>query len=674
VSGPSGHEPPPRESPGLLARILAVPLVPFVAAWEVAGAIARGIGPALRWILKVAEIALRAFFTGLRIVAEQLWRVVTWPLRILGRGIVWVAGHLARLVLPIAVRSWIIVRAVVKAFLEALRVLGARIVVPLRLLARAAYALAIRIGLLLRELARVAWLALRAIGARILPPLRFVLRTFVSIVRRLFLVLRALASAVLRAARAVARFMRAWLLAPIGRAVTAVVSAAWWLLRQVGSAVRRAALVALLYLLPLGRAIWKWLLVPLGRGLRVVIWAARWLVHQVAFVFRLAARTVRAAVVLALSALAWVFRPVVLAWRWATAAVAAATRVAISIVRSSLRTARVAVLLAVYDSRNLVRKALGRPALPPPDLTSPTRKRRRPALRRPGHRRKPTQSDEPVWLARTAPEGAGPRSIPAARTSRRGWAWVGFLAIVLTLVVVLMGSIRGNQPVAGHVIAPPQSVTDTCPLLQPGGPTSTNGEVACGTMSVKRPDVTLVCAQQTQLASPWNFVGRNATTGNVEKGPSLSFAGNSCRLESPPEQMAEISTTLSAGDVVLIVDFVLSGHGNFEVGLAARCSDNECVNVEADTSGFVWMAERTGNTWTNRATGTHEPFPTDVNRLVMWVGAGTEVGWLNGKVIDSVSVQTGKPVGYASFFISTADNYNPAPVVVDVRQFVVAGL
>jgi hypothetical protein len=98
------------------------------------------------------------------------------------------------------------------------------------------------------------------------------------------------------------------------------------------------------------------------------------------------------------------------------------------------------------------------------------------------------------------------------------------------------------------------------------------------------------------------------------------------------------------------------------------------VNVEADTLGSVWMAEYTGNTWTNRATGTHGPFSTDVNRLVMWVGAGTEVGWLNGKVIDSVSVHTGKPAGYASFFISTADNYNPAPVVVDVRQLVIAGL
>jgi hypothetical protein len=138
--------------------------------------------------------------------------------------------------------------------------------------------------------------------------------------------------------------------------------------------------------------------------------------------------------------------------------------------------------------------------------------------------------------------------------------------------------------------------------------------------------------------------------------------------------MAEISTGLSAGDVVLIVDFVLTGHGNFEVGLAARCSSNECVNVEADTSGSVWMAERSGNTWTNRATGTHEPFPADVNRLVMWVGANTEMGWLNGKVIDSVSVKTGTPAGDASFFISTADNYNPAPVVVDVRQFVITGL
>jgi len=357
------------------------------------------------------------------------------------------------------------------------------------------------------------------------------------------------------------------------------------------------------------------------------------------------------------------------------AAVVAATSVAISVVRSSLRTARVAVLLAVHDSRNLVRKALGRPALPPPDFSIPARKRRRPAQRKSAHSHPPSESDEPLWLARTAPEGGGHVPNPAARTGRRGWAWAGFIAIVVTLVVVLMGSMRGgNPPVASHVIAPPQNVTSSCPLLLPGGPTSTNGEVACGTLSVQHPDVVLVCDQLSQLSAPWNFVGRNATTGNIQKGPSLTLVGNSCRLESPPEQQAEISTALSAGDVVLIVDFVLTGHGNFEVGLAARCSSNECVNVEADTSGSVWMAERSGNTWTNRATGTHEPFPADVNRLVMWVGANTEMGWLNGKVIDSVSVKTGTPAGDASFFISTADNYNPAPVVVDVRQFVITGL
>jgi hypothetical protein len=682
MSGRRDQEPPSRGSPGLLARILAVPLVPFVAAWEMAVAIVHGIGPAVRWIFKVLGIALRALFTGVRIVAETLWRLVTWPFRLLGRGIAWVARQLARALLPIAARAWIIVRTLLKAFLEALRVLGERVVVPLRLLARAAYALAIRIGLLVRELARLAWLALRAIWARILPPLRFALRTFVSLVRRLFLVLRELVS-VLRAARAVGRFVQAWLLVPIGRAITAVVSAAWWLLRQLGSALQRAAFVALIYLLPVGRAIWTWLLAPLGRGLMAVISAARWLLRQVGFLLRLAARTVRAAVVLALSALAWVFRPVVLAWRWATAAVAAAARVAISIVRSSLRTARVAVLLAVHDSRNLVRKALGRPALPPPDLSAPTRKRGRPAQRKPAKSRHRPESneaaqsrhlaelDEAVWLARTAPES----SRRAASPARRGWAWAGLIAIVVTLVVVLMGSMRGgNQPVTGQVIAPPQNVSDTCPVLLPGGPIATNGEAACGTLSVQHPHVVLVCAEQSRLPAPWNFVGRNASTGNVEKGPSLSFVGNSCRLESPPEQQAEISTALSAGDVVLIVDFALNGHGNFEVGLAARCSSTECVNVEADTLGSMWMAERNGSTWTNHATGTHEPFPADVNRLVMWVGANTEVGWLNGKVIDSVSVRTGMPAGDASFFVSTADNYNPAPVVVDVQQFVIASL
>jgi hypothetical protein len=676
MSRSSGQEPPSRESPGLLARILAVPLVPFVAAWEMADAIVHGIGPVIRWILEVAGNGLRALFTGIRIVAETLWRLVTWPLRLLGRGIAWAAGQLARALLPIVVRAWNIVRELLKAFLKALRVLGERIVMPLRLLARAAYALAIRIGLLLREFARLAWLVLRAIGARILPPLRFALRTLVSLARRLFLILRALMSVVLRALKAAGRFVQAWLLAPIGRAVMAVVRAARWLLRQIGSALQTAADVALDYLVPVGRAIRTWLLAPLGHGLMAVISAARWLLRQVAFLLRLAARTVRAAVVLALSALAWVFRPVVLAWRWAAGAVASATGFAIAIVRSSLHTARVAVLLAVHDARNLVRKARGRPALPPPDLSPPTRKPHRPAQRGSAHPRHPSQSGETLWAARSAPEGGGHVGVPATRKVHRGWAWAGLAAIVLTLVVLIMGSMRGNQQVASShsVIAPPQNVLDSCPLLLPGGPIYTSSDVACGSLSVRRPEAALVCAQQSQLSAPWSFVGRNATTGNVEKGPSLTFVGNSCRLESPPEQQAEISTAENAGDVVLIVDFVLTGHGNFEVGLAARCSSSGCVNVEADTSGSVWMAERKGSTWTNHATGTHGPFPANLNRLVMWVGANTEVGWLNGKVIDSVSVQTGKPAGYAAFFVSTADNYNPAPVVVDVRQFVIAGL
>ena len=144
---PDEPEPPGRDEdePGTLARVLSIPLLPFVFAWDLIRlTVTRGLpalGRVLAWPFRAGWAVLRGIGVGLGIGVRAVARVLAWPLRIGWRGM----------------------RGVGVRLLVGLRVLGRSVAVVLRLLGRG-----------LAWPFRIAWVGLRAFGVRLAIGLRAV--------------------------------------------------------------------------------------------------------------------------------------------------------------------------------------------------------------------------------------------------------------------------------------------------------------------------------------------------------------------------------------------------------------------------------------------------------------------------------------------------------------------
>jgi SAM-dependent methyltransferase len=205
------------EELGRVGRILAIPLVPFVALWEAAKAGARGISSGARWLRSAGASVGR--FVG-RLVSAAARSVIS-PFRA-GYRIVIRLGRCARAALA---RGWAAARAAAGAIARPVAA-GARAVVqPVRALWRG-----------LASLARRASVALRAAASAVAMPVRNAARAVVAIVKRWLVAVRAFA-------KGVAAGLRAG-----GRAVVALV-------RRVGVALRAAARAVAMPVRNAGRAL-----------------------------------------------------------------------------------------------------------------------------------------------------------------------------------------------------------------------------------------------------------------------------------------------------------------------------------------------------------------------------------------------------------------------------------
>ena len=260
----------------------------------------------------------------------------------------------------------------------------------------------------------------------------------------------------------------------------------------------------------------------------------------------------------------------------------------------------------------------------------------------------------------------------------------GGLAAVSVVVVLLAGagwlmSVGKHQLVKAPIPPPgpsaiplPLEVSSTCPLLQPGGPISVSVGDACTSLHVQRPYLDVDCRRLQHLPDLAKFVSLDATSGNFAEGASLTFTDNGCRLTAPANREGQVATQQAPPvDQVLIVDFVTPAEGDFELGLAARCTSTGCVNVETDAF-YLWMSDRTSDAWDtrlrHRMDGSVQLVPSATNRLVMWLGDGTETAWLNGQRIGTTPVKPTQP-GEASFFVLATDG--STPVALYLQRFVV---
>jgi hypothetical protein len=272
---------------------------------------------------------------------------------------------------------------------------------------------------------------------------------------------------------------------------------------------------------------------------------------------------------------------------------------------------------------------------------------------------------------------------------RRGVAFASAGAVLLTMMIAAAATaIKPQSQRAGGLPSASESVavaspSSSCQLLQPEGPTSPTADSDCGGLTLERVVAVLDCTHLSSLPDQWNFVGYDSVSSSEATNPSgyggigatLSYANSSCRLGAPEYQLeARLSTAhATSDDVVIIADFIPRAGSIFETGIAARCSVQQCVSSVADSEGQAWMAERAGSPhWVTHA---HQPVKLRIdqeNRMVMRLNSDSEVSWVNGQLIGTTKVHTGRSQGDVRFFVVDMDS--SAPAVIDVRRLVVLGV
>jgi len=709
VSGPTPHR---NSRQALLVRVLAIPFVPIVAAWELLKAAVRGLGTALLWLGRalwyLAGLPFRAVAALLRFLVAFLKAVGRFLLPILsavGNGFQRLALLLAEAILPVLVRAGLIVRELVRELVIAVRALGVRILIPLRLLANGVIALLRRAALILRLVARSIWLALAALWVRILVPLRLALRALTLLAVRTVLLVTAAGRAVVSAAEAVGRAVWKWLLAPIGRAVTAAFRVARWLvvgladlvvdvvLVPIGRGVSAVLRAARWLAVQVGRLVLTWVLLPIGRGVSALVRAARWIVRSTSAVLRAAgllvllllipigqaawrmasaiAATARAAARLAWRPVGAVLSIVGAALDAAMGTVRGAVRSAATAVAEAVHSARVGVAEAIHDSRDLVRRAFGRPPLPAFVWREPP----------------------PRVAAVEAPKPAVGRRQRRPTVGGRGrLVAAGALGIMLTLVGIgfmngrptaapsdrpaseTPGSTRESASAHSGPILDPEG----CSLLQPGTPISAPADAACGTLAGAVPVAALDCATATDLPPTLRLEGWDgsvlaATFFGSLPDPGIAYVNHSCRLAVPAGQAASLTTGKAAGDnVVVIADYVPPAHATFDVGVDGRCTrGTQCVHALVTDSGQALIGEHLSTgAWQHQA-GPQVVSGTGENRMVLWLRGGMASAWLNGRETGPLAVSSQNGPGQAGFFFLNQDE---VPLQVDLRQLAILSL
>jgi hypothetical protein len=249
---------------------------------------------------------------------------------------------------------------------------------------------------------------------------------------------------------------------------------------------------------------------------------------------------------------------------------------------------------------------------------------------------------------------------------------VGGLAIVAGLIwataVIEKAPARPAPEAAAHAVAGlPTGVTEECPFLLPGGPTTPSG-TACGDLAQGAPISTLDCSRVTELPSGLTARSTDASGSPVEGSP-IVVTGGACRLTAASNVTEELFTAPTADDVVAVVDFTAPESGQYAVGADARCGSHECIDALASTEGTTRLQEFVNNRWVGLRTQRWKLRAGQVNRIVLWLAGGEETAWLNGQSMSDAPVRVGQPKGYVRFWVS--NDSDAGPLEIALNQFAV---
>jgi Protein kinase domain len=283
---------------------------------------------------------------------------------------------------------------------------------------------------------------------------------------------------------------------------------------------------------------------------------------------------------------------------------------------------------------------------------------------------RPASSASPAGAPAPAPAPAAPAPAVYAprppsydrKAKKEGVPKLAVIAAVAGAVLVVglvIAIIALSQQPGGGGVAPTTGTTNTptqgpCDFLKPGiAPAAGAG----GTCGLKLGAQLQADSFAGQSALPADLGGVGIDANGAPKGKAtVPVSGGFATLTASARGagVGLLSGPL-AGDLVVIADFTPTTTGDANIGVGARCSATDCVQVYVSPKGKVWVVQRVaGAAPVQKFTDAAQVQVNQVNRLVLSVRGSQVQSWINGSLVSSVQVDAGSPAAVL-FFDSNQD-------------------
>ncbi|HEY8812932.1 MAG TPA: serine/threonine-protein kinase [Candidatus Dormibacteraeota bacterium] len=287
----------------------------------------------------------------------------------------------------------------------------------------------------------------------------------------------------------------------------------------------------------------------------------------------------------------------------------------------------------------------------------------------------PTQAP----AAAVAPSAYAPA--PPARGRRAGKdgrpnlvliaAVAGAVLVVGLLVAIIALNQRpgstGGTPAGGITSAP---AAGPCEFLRTGVVPAANSGGSC---SVKLGNRIQADSFAGQSVLPADLSGIGIDANGAPKGKATIPVGGGFATLAANARGAGVGVQSGSqpGDLVVIADFTPTTTGDANIGIGARCSATDCIQVYVSPKGNVWVTQRAGGAAPVQKFGeTAQVQVNQANRLVVALRGSQVLSWLNGILISSVGVDV-TSAGAVTFFDSNQGTTPSSTNLSDLYVFAV---
>ncbi len=276
-----------------------------------------------------------------------------------------------------------------------------------------------------------------------------------------------------------------------------------------------------------------------------------------------------------------------------------------------------------------------------------------------------------------APTAYAPRPPSPDRTAKKAGGpnlvLIGAIAGAVVVVGLIIAIIALNQKPGATGVTPTigTSASPTvgpCDFLKAGlAPAAGTG----GTCGLKLGNQVMADSFAGQSALPADLSGVGIDANGAPRGKAtIPVSGGFATLAAGARGAGVgVLSGAQAADLVVIADFTPTTTGDANIGIGARCSATDCIQVYVSPKGKVWVMQRVGGAAPlQKFNDAAQVQVNQLNRLVVAVRGNQVQSWINGSLISSVQVDAGNP-GAVIFFDSNQDTTPSATNLSDLYVF-----